>query len=233
MKSKKHIFLVIGIVVVFVLTAFTIVYFCRIKLIEHQFNKIYGESFKNEGKSVKGNQFEAMTDDGILIRGTCDVIGNIKTESYVNYFYSDECSQYIMEEIGSCFDDCVVVTETFDNLSLSLYDFNVNSIQSFDDYISAVKSLNRNFYSLDFRVYIRQTEDLEHINAAKSILDSKEDYFNVDFYVIPDDIYDAHKESGIYCYCQGDYMEEFFKSLGENNYDRFLKLVFEHQGRID
>ena len=231
MKNKKVIISSVAILlIVFVLIA-GFLYSNRINYIEWQFKKMYGESFGKERNSINGNSFAVMTKSGILVFGTCDFVGNIKTESYMNYYYADESVNYIKDEIGSCFDDCIVVADYIVDSSLAKYEFDKNQIQSYEEYISEVKSLN-GFFQPHFRVYIRESENKEHVNEAKAVLESCEEYFNVDFYEVSNDLYDAHKEEGIYCYTPGEYMEKLKKSLGEENIDRFNELIEKEEGKL-
>ena len=231
LKKKKTILTVIGVLLIVFILAAGFFYSKRLNYIEWQFKKIYGEGFKTDGKTINGNSFTAMTQGGVLIFGTCDFMGNIKSESYVNYYYSDEWSKYIENEIRGYFDDCLIISDYVVDSSLGRYEFETNSIKSFEDYVSKVDSLN-GFYRPHFRVYVRKSEDIEHVNKAKAELESKNEKHNIDFYMISDDLYDVHKEEEIHCYVSGDYMEQLEKSLGEEKINEFEDLINKEQGKL-
>ena len=85
--------------------------------IEAYLNYKYGITVdENEGVTFNGDEFSLVTSDKITVLGTCDYFGEVQMESYVNYYYADECVAQINEKIGDCFSDCVIV---YDGISLS------------------------------------------------------------------------------------------------------------------
>lgn len=157
-------------------------------------------------------------------KGTCDFFGNIKSESYVHFYYADEAMELFSEKIKPYFDDCIIITQDkFLGLHQVEYDF--KSINSFDEYQDA---LEKGYPSMF--VLLRETEDIEHVRAAIEMLKESEIESDVLFQMIPDDMYEAHIDNGIYCYfdSMSDYMEDFRNLLEDSNenYGRFDELVF-------
>lgn len=223
--------LVIGIGIYLVISFFHSSTF-RKAYMNWQFRKAYGVTlFYGAGTIDSNNQFIAQTEDGVCVFGSCDFWGNIKTESYINYYYADESAEHIREEIASCFDDCIVVVDEDSNL-LAMTEFDVNSINSYEEYLTSING-GKDDNRINVIVFLRETEDINHVVNAIEILKVNNEDFDVFFRMVSDDIYDAFKDRGVYCYylTVSDYMQELFNSLGEENKMRFYDMSGTCYGR--
>lgn len=203
----------------------------RYKYIEWQLQQAYGVTFFHENKRIEDNNFTVSSSGGIEVNGKCDFFGNVKSESYVNYFYAEECAKHIEEEIGQCFGDHIIITDLISR-RIGRYCFEFGSIKSYEDYMAAVRTLNRNFYALTFRVYLKDAQDQKHIAESEKILTEKNEYCNVYYFTVPEDLYDVHKNSSVRCYSYGDTLEGFMHILGDENYTRMQKLIIRREGQI-
>lgn len=106
----------------------------RLKYIEHQLKGTYGITCTDG--DVSDEFFNVQTADGITVKGTCSRTGNITAETYINYYYGAESAQRITDEIGDCFDECVIVAnnEYLHNWTLPVA---TGSIGSYDEYLAS------------------------------------------------------------------------------------------------
>jgi len=242
MGKKKIIeIILIGVcIIVFIVGVMVMVfhsYTVRSSSIKDQMEKMYGLSVDSAGVKIVNDSFSFKTAEGINVYGTCDWFGKVKTDSYVNYFYADECADHIRDEIGDCFDEALFITDDLKLSELAKIQFDACSISSYDDYVAATAAafdagpLSKTNYRISVRVYIKENEDLDHVEDAIAILESNNEYADVYFYVIDDDIYESHEFLGIYTYYVGDYMDVLFYSLGDKSFDRFLGLIYHNEGQ--
>lgn len=227
--NKKVVIGIVGIILIGLLAGL-VLSFSPLKktYIKRQLQKMYGVTFTDvEGSNIykasngKNYVFQT-TDNGITTTtvGTCNFFGKIKTDSYIHYYYADECKQYIQDEIGSCFDDCVVIVNDDAN---DLYNvkLKVDDIASYEDYLEALKASEDCNGKKSVIVYVREAEDLKHLTDADTILEKDSQTYRVDYYMVPDDFFDELKESGIYCYGFSDAEYKLIDSQGEENASRF------------
>ena len=119
---------------------------------------------ENEGVNIEGNEFSLVTSDNVFVCGTCDYFGDVLTESYVNYYYADECVGHINETIGDCFSDCVIVYDGLQLSELGSLPVDTGSIDSYDGYVAATKTAWENaqehkyYYKISIRVYVRESQ---------------------------------------------------------------------------
>lgn len=201
----------------------------KLKRITKQLRDRYGIEFIAENaRGVRGNDFIVKSLEGVSVYGSTDLFGNVKSESYVNYYYADDCKYDIENKIGDYFDDCIIVVDQINDYSY-LYGekFPFKSINSYEEYLEATKEKNSMRYHVKVRVYLRNKEDLKHVSEAKEYLENENEYIWVYYYVVPDEFYDALKKSGIYCFNFSDSMDEF-ESAHENDY----KYIFGNEGEV-
>ena len=208
--------------------------------IESYLNYKYGITVdENEGVTFNGDEFSLVTSDKITVLGTCDYFGEVMSESYVNYYYSDECVAHINEMIGDCFSDCVIV---YDGLRLSelaaLY-FDSNSINSYDEYVAATKNSWENaqehkyWYKISIRVYVRESDYSDNVSNAIARLKDSGEYFDVFFFKVPDELFDLHKEKGVYAYFGGETLKDLETDLDRETCVELEDLISNNAGMED
>ncbi len=190
-------------IIAVVLAAF--LYSQKERLITRQLEKLYGIPFTIERTDGGRKCYIYSSDEHLQVKVKSTWYGKIKSEDYVNYVYAKNIAEQFEEEIGGCFDDCLIIVD-----NSSLRGFPPKSINSYEEYIEAYKSIPREekyFRSVEIRVYVRENEDLSHIIDAEEILKNSDKYHfgGVEYYAIPDDLFDAHRDNGIYTYY--DFME--------------------------
>ncbi len=189
---------------------------------------------ENEGVNIEGNEFSLVTSDNVFVCGTCDYFGDVLTESYVNYYYADECVGHINETIGDCFSDCVIVYDGLQLSELGSLPVDTGSIDSYDGYVAATKTAWENaqehkyYYKISIRVYVRESDhqtpdQLEDVNNAIARLQENGEYFDVFFFTVSDDLFDLYKEKGVYVYFKGGIMKEL-----EEGQDQATCIELEH-----
>lgn len=193
--------------------------FLRLRWINLQLNRTYGISISYDNSRVgkqwtSANNFSLQTTDGVVIVGTCNFLGKIETESYVNCYYADESVEHIKDEIGSCFDDCIVINDLCDFGDLCVQPFELNSIGSYDEYLERTRD---GISLITINVLLRESENIDHVADAIRILRSNNEEFKVRFLMLPDNMYDAHLERGVYFYSRqnGDFMQDLINSCGD------------------
>ena len=87
--------LLVGFIVVLVMHLDAV----RSMKIEKQLQAKYSLAVDSQGISVDNDKFYLTTSEGVSFSGTCDWFGNVKTDSYVNYYYADECVKHIRDKI--------------------------------------------------------------------------------------------------------------------------------------
>ena len=153
--------------------------------------------------------------------------GKILSDDYSNYIYSKDVVDYFEEEIGSCFDDCIIIVDCHRRPQ-----FPINTIKSFDEYINAYKGLDSKYKILKYvtiDIYIRENEDLSHVLEAKEKLEKSEMncFDGFEYYAIRDIVFDALKDNGVYTYY--DYIavyDKMYDTLGEDNISSFQNMSY-------
>ena len=193
---------------------------------------------ENKGITISGDEFSLITSDNILVLGTCNYFGEVLTESYVNYYYADDCVEHINEKIGDCFSDCVIVYDGVHLSELGNHRMDTNFINDYEGYVAAAKNaceadeMNKNNYKISIRVYVRESEDTANIDAAITRLQDSGEYFNVYFYVVTDVMFNYHKEHGIFAYCRGGFIDGI-SSLDKETGDALVGLIYHNNGLAD
>lgn len=212
----------------------------RAQTIESQLEKKYGLLIDPlNGIKLKGDEFTATTVEKVTFLGTCDYWGNVKTDSYVNYYYADECVKHISNKITYCFSDSICVYDGLKMSELASVPLQTNDINSYDEYVTATKTEWQNaekhkyYYKISIRVYVRESEYAGYINDAITELLYSEEYFDVFFYAIPDELFDLHEEMGIYAYFKGTAITDLVNSLDKETGDELLNLIYQNQGLVD
>ena len=189
--------------------------------------------------SFNGDKFILMTKDNVKVWGTCGFFGNPKTESYVNYYYADGCTEHIRKKIGDCFSDCLIIYDGIKLSELGSMPFEAGSINSYDEYVTATKNTWENaethkyYYKISIRVYIRESEYTGNVNEAMArLLDSKE-YFDVFFFAVPDELFDIHKEKDIRAYVAGRSFDELEDNLDKETCIELEDLIYREEGLTD
>jgi hypothetical protein len=191
------------------------------------------------GVKLNGDEFTLMTADGIMVNGTCDYFGRIKTDSYVNYYYADECVEHIRKKIGDCFSDSLIVYDGINLSELASITMETRSINSYDEYVTATRNAWENadkhkyYYKISIRVYIRESEYTGNVYDALAKLLDSEEYFDVFFYAIPDELFDLHKEKGIYAYFKGRTFDELDDYLDKETAEELKDLIYYQNGLVD
>lgn len=205
----------------------------RLSRIKKQLKDKYGVEFTGNVKNINGRRFVIKSmDGGVSVKGTCDFLGNVKTESYVNYYYADDCVQDISDKIGEYFDDCIIVVDQRHYSFLYSAEFEFGSIDSYEEYLAATQAKNDMLYHVRARVYVGEDEPLEHVRQAKEYLESANEYIWVSYYAVPDDYYEALKESGIYCFNLSTYMDEFEHKYPDK-YDEYFHYTYGNEGEVN
>lgn len=194
--------------------------FLRFNVVKQQFKNEYGIALTEGSIGIGDKSFLAKTEDGFSIVGKCDWIGNIQTETYINYYYADETVEIVENEIGACFDDCIIIA---DYSHTATDDIDFKSIHSFDEYLSVYEEHYGGPWLPNMVVLLRETEDIDHVREALEILDNSEYRASVVFYRVPDDFYDAHVTNGIYCYARTS--SPFMEKLLEDHYGLLMDIL--------
>lgn len=250
MSSKK--IAEISLVIFFlcaVLAVFVVFYMhsdaVRAESIESYLNYKYGVTVdENTNVTIDGNEFSLVTSDKVPVSGTCDYFGDVLTESYVNYYYADECVGHIEETIGDCFSDCVIVYDGVTLSELGSFPMDSNSINSYDEYVAATKTAweneqdHKSYYRISIRVYVRESDhmtpdQLEDVNNAIARLQDSGEYFDVFFFVVPDDLFDLHKEKGVYAYVRGEKLKELEEGQDMETCVELANLVSDMEGSVN
>ena len=194
---------------------------------------------ENAGVKITGDEFTLTTEDNIEVCGTCDFFGDVLTESYVNYFYADECVDHIREKIGDCFSDSVIIYDGIKLSELSSLPWETEKINSYDEYVATTKNAWENdqehkyFYKISIRVYIRESENSESVKDAIARLQDSGEYFDVFFYAVPDELFDIHKEKGTYAYFKGKSLDELDDYLDKETAVGLQELISRQEGLVD
>ena len=240
MKGAKIVKAIVGVAVVAAAIG-AVVYICatqfRAQTVERQMERKYGlEVDYKTGVRVEDDEFSFKTKDGVNVWGTCDRFGNVKTDTYVNYYYADECVEHIQYQIGGFFSDSVIIYDGLKLSELSSIPLEAGNINSFDDYIKATQNAyntaeyHKYYYKISVRVYVRESEAVQNIcDAAIKLLESDE-YFNVVFYRVPDNIFDLHKEAGIYAYYKGEALDRLTNNPNEAERVEIHDLIYKQKG---
>ena len=211
------------------------------RMIADQLEQLYGVSFEVRSEGV-GKTGVYAVDGGAKIYYTTDDSGNITTDSYINCYYADEVVAQIEDEIGECFDECIVV---YDCLTTKEY-INQDSINgavireynSYDDYTYEFDS-NCNLTYKDYcaelstihevtkpivRVYIRDSVEQSAVESARDILRENSETLVVVFYALSDELYERAKGDGVYCYIYDDYIRnlKFEALIFGSDYSNFV-----------
>jgi len=211
----------------------------RVQTIESQLKYKYGLTIDPQsGIKLDGDEFSATTNEKVSFRGTCDFWGNVKTDTYVNYYYADECVKHISDKINYCFSDSIVIYDGLKMSELASVPLKTNEIHSYDEYVTATKNewqnaeYHRYYYKISIRVYVRESEYTENIINAMAELMSGKEYFDVFFYAIPDELFEIHDAMEIYAYVQGPAINDLVSSLNKETADELLDLIYENKGLV-
>ena len=192
----------------------------------------------SKGVKFSGNEFTLMTEDNIFVCGTCDYFGQVKTDSYINYYYADDCVYHIRGKIGNYFSDSVIIYDGIKLSELASFPLETKSINSYDEYVTATKNAWENadehkyYYKISIRVYVRESEYTGNVyDAMAKLLDSKE-YFDVFFYAVPDELFELHKEKEIYAYFKGESFDELDDHLDKETAAELEDLIYNQYGLV-
>lgn len=209
----------------------------RAQTVQMQMERKYGlEVDYKTGVRVEDDEFSFKTKDGVNVWGTCDLFGNVKTDTYVNYYYADECVEHIQNQIGGCFTDSVIVFDGLKLSELASIPLSGGKINSYDEYVAATKNAwetaeyHKYYYKISVRVYVRESEEIQNICDAAMTLMENDEYFNVVFYRVPDKIFDLHKSEGIYAYYKGEAMDKLTNNLDEATRVEMYDLIYKQKG---
>ena len=124
----------------------------------------------------------------------------------------------------------MVIKDDMHASELGAMEFNTGKIRSYGDYVSAADyafmhdELNSSYWKISVRVYLRETEDTSNIVEAVNILKDAQEPFDVYFYKIPDDLFDYHRDMGLFCYCRSTVMDKMA------NMPALLELLYHNEG---
>ena len=211
----------------------------RLMRIEKQLQSKYALTVDDKGINLDDNKCYLTTSEGVSFSGTCDWFGNVKTDSYVNYYYADECVKHIRDKIAYCFTESVVVADGIKISELASIEFDTKAINSYEDYVAATKTaftdaeFHKQYYKIGIRVYVRETEDVHNIYDAEAVLLSDKEYFDVYFFAVPDEIFDIHKDNGVYAYYKGKAIDEMVNELDSEYGSKLLEVIYHYDGMVD
>ena len=238
-KIARIVKLVLGITGVFavLVVLFLHSYSQRSQMIMSYLNYRYGvKADDSEDVTIFGDEFTLTTEEGINVCGTCDFFGNIKTDSYVNYYYADECADHIRDEIGAYFSDSVIIYDGIKLSELASLPLKTRAINSYDEYVAATKDAWENadehnyYYKISIRVYIRESEYIGNIRDAIAQLKDNDEYFDVYFYTVPDELFDLHKEKEVHAYFRGKAFDELDDYLDKETAVKLEDLIYHQSG---
>lgn len=208
--------------------------------IEAYLNYKYGITVdENEGVTFNGDEFSLVTSDKITVLGICDYFGEVQMESYVNYYYADECVAQINEKIGDCFSDCVIVYDGISLSELASFQYNTSSINSYEEYVAVTKNAwetaqeHKYWYKISVRVYVRESDYSDNVNEAIARLQDSDEYFDVFFFKVPDELFDLHKEKGVYAYFGGEALKDLETGLDRETCVELEDLISNNAGMED
>ena len=208
--------------------------------IESYLDYKYGVSVdEDKGVTISGDEFSLMTSDNILVLGTCNYFGEVVTESYVNYYYADDCVAHINEKIGDCFSDCVIVYDGISLSELASFQYNTSSINSYEEYVAVTRNAwetaqeHKYWYKISIRVYVRESDYSDNVNEAIARLQGSDEYFDVFFFKVPDELFDLHKEKGVYAYFGGEALKDLETGLDRETCVELEDLISNNAGMED
>lgn len=200
----------------------------RLDYIKRQLAKTYGVTFADGGSISKDDVFSITSSDGVDVTGTCNMMGKIRTESYINHYYGAESARRISDKIGACFDECVIVANNEYQHNWA-YVVASGTINSYEEYLA---SLDVSDIPYVF-VYVRETESSDNVKDALSILIADNEPLKVLICALPDDKYEAHRDFGQSVYTGGPYMDALNDPRGSEHHEEFLlETVFDHEGKV-
>jgi hypothetical protein len=121
---------------------------------------------------------------------------------------------------------------------LASIEFDTNAINSYEDYVAATKDafmnadVHKQYYKIGIRVYVRESEDEFNIYNAMTVLLSDDEYFDVYFFAVPDEIFDIHKDNGVYAYCKGNIIDNMVNELGSEYGPKLIDVIYDYDGMV-
>ncbi len=212
----------------------------RTRAIKAFFKQKYNVTVDDGGDVVlSGDEFTITTEDKIFVWGTCGFFGNVETDSYINFYYADDCVDHIRHVIGDCFADSMIIYDGIRLSELASIPLETKAIHSYDEYVTPTKKawenaeVHKYYYKISIRVYVRESEDVGNVGEAMAKLQDGKEYFDVFFYAVPDKLFDHHKEKETYAYFRGKALGELEDDLDKETAIELEKLIYHRSGLVD